>query len=948
MMAILKRIALLLTVLTTVFSPAFSQVDTSYIYNTNTPYGTLDLRIRKSESNYYYLDEGKTFSFRTENGQRTNTFLHMTSWDTGPFQEGQLREKFSTSDRFVMNYRLLLPQGLRSDVKYPIVFFLHGLQESGNCVDEACIHSNRDYDPNENIPAAPEDPTFPLYNNDYNLLHGGRNYLNARNRAGTRLVGDPALDARGFPGFAVFPQSNNGWSAFEVENALRILRLIIKKYNIDPNRVYINGLSKGGYGSFEAIKRAPWMFAAAALFSPISDANIISLNLASTIQHIPLWIFQGGQDLAPLPKETEDRIRKFRNAGMFVRYTVYDHLGHATWNEALEEPDFFRWLLGYTNTRIHAFGGSEAICQSEGTEGLTLTLPPGYDQYEWQLNGSTIHTGIENFLIVKESGDYRARFRFSDSGQWTEWSDEIGIGFSTLEAATFTQHGTLHLPDLNGKNEAVLEAVGNFNHYYWYRYEDVVDFPGDSDDTLKTATIVSGLGSGYFSLKVAQFDGCESPPSPQRKIFFNGKSPVTIAMPGALKVESQTASTALVTWKDNAGDEQGYEIWRRLIGSGSTSSWYMTAITPSNVQSFTDTNLRPSSKYEYKIRAVSDYGRSEYFPTSGSVSVVTPPDNNPPSSPPNLMAELSFINTIRVQWNSAADDSSIEGYHLFVNGEEINTGSADTTYTLHGLQSNTSYTIQVAAVDAGKNLGAKSSPVNVSTEMTGLFYRHTTGAWQDLKSIDWNIVEYQGRVRDFDLSPKRQEDFFNFRYDGFLFIETSGDYQFRISSNDGSRVRVNDTLAVENDGIHNTRAATGPVRRLGNGPQRITVDFFDFMNADSLMVEYNGPDSGHEWRRIESHVLKSSLEAGTRGIDIVVYPNPSNIGMVNVTISGGNGDPFKILISDALGKKVNEYFVQEFGRATMSISDLDMQNGIYFITVNQGGKSSTKRLVIMR
>ena len=96
--------------------PAFAQVDTSFIYNTSMPYGTLDLRIAKSPTRYYYLQEGITVSFReSAPGVKTNTYRDMTSWDSSPYRQGNLREKNGTNDLFVMNYRYLLPnnQGAR-------------------------------------------------------------------------------------------------------------------------------------------------------------------------------------------------------------------------------------------------------------------------------------------------------------------------------------------------------------------------------------------------------------------------------------------------------------------------------------------------------------------------------------------------------------------------------------------------------------------------------------------------------------------------------------------------------------------------------------------------------------------------------------------------------------------------------------------------------------------
>lgn len=938
------RIVLLLTFIVLLSPPATGQVDTILIYNEGTAYGTLDLRLRKSETHYYYLREGKTFSFRKENGQRTDNYLHMNAWETSPYEQGQLRERIGDRDRFVMNYRFLKPENIQSNAKYPIVFFLHGIQESGNCVDEKCLHGDRNYDPNDNSPPAPEDSDFPLYNNDYNLLHGGRNYLNARNRAGGRLVDDPALHERAFPGYAVFPQSNNGWSAFEIENALRLLRLIIKKYNIDENRVYLNGLSKGGYGAFEAMKRAPWLFAAAALFSPISDANIITLKLEPTIQHIPLWIFQGGQDLAPTPKDTEGRIRNFRRAGMSVRYTFYPHLGHATWNEAMEEPDFFRWLLGYTNNRIHVFGGNESICQS-GSDGLQLTMPPGFAEYEWQVDGSTINTGNENHLAVTESGSYRGRFRFSDTGVWNTWSKEVSIGVNSPERAEFVQHGTLHLPDLNGKNEATLEATGEHSYYRWFKGQSVIDLPGDMDDTLRLARIPSDAGSGYYSLSVADFGGCYSPRSEERRIYFNNESSVNMNAPASFQGQSQSPSAIDLTWEDNADGEDGFEIWRRSMGPEGTSPWRMATITSAGAESFKDAGLEPETTYEYRIRAVSENGRSTYSPEERPLQVETARDVTPPAKPIDVTAELSYVNTIKVRWRPATDDSSIRGYELTVNGETINTQSTDTIYFLEDLNINTAYTIRVAAIDAGNNVGAQSAPVTVSTNMEGLFYRHTTGAWEDLKSIDWSVYEYEGMVPYFDLSPKVQEDFFNFRFDGFLKIGEAGSYEFRISSNDGSSLSLNGDQIAENDGIHDLVTITSSAVDLGAGPQRITVDFFDHMEADSLLVEYRGPDTGNEWTSLGAESLKSSSE-GIGEIDIDLYPNPSSGSDLNVVVRGSFAAEVNVTITDIMGRKVKEYHGLQGPRFTLT--DLDLQDGVYILTVSRDKATKSRRFVCVR
>src|SRR5688500_12164179 len=91
---------------------SFGQVDTTLIYNNNMPYGSLDIRIANSATWYYYLQENKTFSFRESSpGVKTDTFHDMTSWTSDPYTQGNLREKNGSSDQFIMNYRLLKPEG---------------------------------------------------------------------------------------------------------------------------------------------------------------------------------------------------------------------------------------------------------------------------------------------------------------------------------------------------------------------------------------------------------------------------------------------------------------------------------------------------------------------------------------------------------------------------------------------------------------------------------------------------------------------------------------------------------------------------------------------------------------------------------------------------------------------------------------------------------------------
>jgi hypothetical protein len=298
---------------------------------------------------------------------------------------------------------------------------MHGLGERANCWEHECYHADASWNAVTNTPPAPTDPTLELLNNDHHLTNGGRAHLKAVNDAAGKLPDDPTLATRAFPGFVLFPQNVNGWNGGTAQDAIRIVRLLVKKYKINPNRIYIHGLSNGGQGVYEALKRAPWMFAAALTMSPISDGFINNQGVAGSIAHIPQWVFQGGMDDNPLPQKTESMIRKFRDAGASVRYTLYPELGHGTWGTAYNEPDFFTWILGKNKSQVHAFSGNATICSADGVK---LELPPGFFAYQWELNGQLISGATTATYMATTAGNYRARFsRVANptEQQWNSW-----------------------------------------------------------------------------------------------------------------------------------------------------------------------------------------------------------------------------------------------------------------------------------------------------------------------------------------------------------------------------------------------------------------------------------------------------------------------------------------------------------------------------------------------
>src|SRR5690606_33826519 len=218
-----------------------------------------------------------------------------------------------------------------------------------------------------------------------------------------------------------------------------------------------------------------------------------------------------------------------------------------------------------------------------------------------------------------------------------------------------------------------------------------------------------------------------------------------------------------------------------------------------------------------------------------------------PTAPSGLEAVATGVGQITLTWNPATDNTRVREYVIRVGDEVTRTGSTDTTFVLKDLPINTEYDVEVYAVDLSRNEGGASESVHVSTYVSGLFYTHTTGSWTTLDSVDWSWAEFSGTIPNFSLAPKTQEDYYNLSFEGFIFIEQSGTYQFRITSSDGTRMWLDDKRIIDNDGIHDeANTATSNDIQLDRGGHHVYLQYFEFVQLDSLLVEYLGPDTGGE------------------------------------------------------------------------------------------------------
>lgn len=144
------------------------------------------------------------------------------------------------------------------------------------------------------------------------------------------------------PFIVVSPQCPaEGWWASEVLAAL--LDEIEKNYRVDPKRIYLTGLSMGGFGTWQLAADQPHRFAAIA---PICGRG--NPLLTHRIAHLPIWVFHGAKDkIVPL-SNSRDMVRSLRKHGATPRFTIYRDAAHDSWTRTYENPRLYEWLLSHS------------------------------------------------------------------------------------------------------------------------------------------------------------------------------------------------------------------------------------------------------------------------------------------------------------------------------------------------------------------------------------------------------------------------------------------------------------------------------------------------------------------------------------------------------------------------------------------------------------------------
>ena len=211
----------------------------------------------------------------------------------------QITAQLNTQVKVQMGYLLYLPKDYDKQASWPLMLFLHGAGERGSDLEVVKKHG------------PPK------------LIDAGKD----------------------FPFIVVSPQcpKDMWWEPIEL---VALIDDISSKYKVDPDRIYVTGLSMGGFGSWRLAAYAPERLAAIA---PICGGG--ETYWTKQFVHLPVWAFHGAKDTGVPLERSQAMVDLLKKNGGDPKLTVYPEAGHDSWTATYDNPEFYEWLLKQKRTK---------------------------------------------------------------------------------------------------------------------------------------------------------------------------------------------------------------------------------------------------------------------------------------------------------------------------------------------------------------------------------------------------------------------------------------------------------------------------------------------------------------------------------------------------------------------------------------------------------------------
>ena len=340
-----------------------------------------------------------TFTFTRRDGMGTTS---SSSWvGFAGFVNHEVRQtaqRTTAAGQFDFNYLLTLPPGYdpAGATEWPLLVFLHGIGERS--------HSETD-------------PMNPVHLDKL------------------RALGPPLRIEQGdtFPFVVVAPQcSTDWWNGAQLEAFIEDLQT---RHRIDRTRIYLTGLSMGGFGVYDLAQRQPSRYAAIAPISAAPQVDAANSAAAPWLRDLPIRAFHGAND--PLYSVTAlqnylDLIRAVGGAPSVTIYTTSPGNAHDSWIPAYADDSLYAWLLTHSAQPASIATPPQAATTTEG-ESATFTVTTAGRwpfTYQWTKNGAAIPGATAATFTLAET-------TLADAGDYAVTVTN-GVGSATSTAVPLT------------------------------------------------------------------------------------------------------------------------------------------------------------------------------------------------------------------------------------------------------------------------------------------------------------------------------------------------------------------------------------------------------------------------------------------------------------------------------------------------------------------------------
>lgn len=577
-----------------------------------------------------------------------------------------------------IGYLEYLPQDYNKNSNdYPIVIFLHGIGERGT---------------------TSTDPTT-LKNSVQKVANVG--------------LAKYVKYGQQYPFILISPQLKSSYGTWPASYVMDVLNHVKKYLRINEKRIYITGLSLGGFGTWTTLAAYPDVFAAAV---PIcSGGNALSKACAIASENIPLWAFHGTSDNIVSYTVTTKMIDAVNactpKPDPLAKTTLFSGLGHIIWDKVYKETNAVNWMISFTNGSTSGGTTNNAPLVDAGSD-KSLTLPTNevYIQgtasdadgsiasYAWtkvsggaaSLSGTTA-SKLRAYNLVE--GSYVFRLTAKDDKGASKYDDvKVTVAAqSTTNIAPIANAG----PDKTTSSTSITLAGsgtdkdGKIVSYKWEKYSGGAVTLTNANSASVT---VSGMKDGKYFLRLTVTDDKGATDYDNMQVVVSGSSTsgggstantVPIANAGSDRTTSSSSITLNGSGTDKDGTIASYK-WTQYGGAAAT-------LSNANTANVTISGLK-SGKYYFRLTVTDNDGATDYdnvlvvVGTTSSASNIAPVSN---AGPDKRITDA--LASIKLYGSGYDKDGSIVSYKW------TQYGGPDLT-----LRNTTSPTVTVSDLDEGK------------------------------------------------------------------------------------------------------------------------------------------------------------------------------------------------------------------------------------------------------